>query len=44
MVHSCFEHCKPKVYSKYDAKAFTVDKRDPCPDETKTKTILGHKI
>ena len=33
MVHSCFSSCKPKVYSDYDAKAFTIDERPPCKDK-----------
>ena len=42
MVHTCFESCRPKVYSEYDAKAFTVDERPICTeaDEKNIDNIL----
>ena len=32
MVHTCFETCRPKQYSEYEAKAFTVDERPFCTE------------
>ena len=45
MVHSCFSSCRPKVYSEYDSKAFTIDERPLCPDladEVEEYGLLGH--
>lgn len=40
MVHSCFSACKPSVYSEEDAKAFTVDERPPCGQNSDKHSIL----